>query len=87
MYHGLADPIKSDIANLRNTLANAESKKAERTWLKMQSHGELDDSKLVDGIVGEKHVFKRRGVPPPEAGGSIKTPKRIRFVFDCSGSM
>jgi MoxR-like ATPase len=87
MYQGLADPIKSDIANLRNTLANAESKKAERSWLKKQSHGELDDSKLVDGIVGEKHVFKRRGVPPPEAGGNIKTPKRIRFVFDCSGSM
>ena len=77
MYEGLATPIKSDIANLRNTLANAESKKAERMWLKKQTHGELDDSKLVDGVVGEKHVFKRRGVPP-EGEGVIKTPKRIR---------
>ena len=78
MYHGLASPIKSSVANLRNTLASAASKKAERTWLKRQSHGELDDSRLVDGIVGEKNVFKRRGVPPQDGGGSIKSPKRIR---------
>ena len=87
MYEGLVSPIRSDISNLKSVLANAEAKTAERAWLRKQSHGELDDSKLVDGVTGEKFVFKRRGIPPPEPGAVMKSPKRIRFVMDCSGSM
>ena len=87
MYERLVSPIRPDISNLRQVLANAEAKTLERTWLKQQSHGELDDSKLVDGVTGEKFVFKRRGVPPAEPGTAMKSPKRIRFVMDCSGSM
>ena len=86
MYENLVSPIRSDISNLRNSLSSVEAKKVERGWLLRQSFGELDDSKLVDGAVGEKFVFKRRGVQG-NAGGGFKNPKKIRFVMDCSGSM
>ncbi|GMH53310.1 hypothetical protein TrRE_jg2991, partial [Triparma retinervis] len=86
-YEGLVMPIKGDIGNLRNGLMAVEGKRKERGWLKNQKVGELDDSKLVDGVAGERFVFKRRGVPEGEGGNPIKQPKKIRFVMDCSGSM
>ncbi|GMI06283.1 hypothetical protein TrLO_g11996 [Triparma laevis f. longispina] len=86
MYDGLVNPIRGDIAALRQGLGSVEARKAERGWLKRQSFGELDDNKLVDGVTGEKFVYKRRGIPD-EASTHMKHPKRVRFVFDCSGSM
>ncbi|GMH51849.1 hypothetical protein TL16_g01101 [Triparma laevis f. inornata] len=106
MYDGLVNPIRGDIAALRQVmqgwrganddseersdelmgLGSVEARKAERGWLKRQSFGELDDNKLVDGVTGEKFVYKRRGIPD-EASTHMKHPKRVRFVFDCSGSM
>jgi hypothetical protein len=60
----------------------------ERTWLKHQSSGELDDAKLVDGVTGERLVFKRRGVSDsPFQNGHQDLPKRMLFVMDVSGSM
>ena len=53
-YEGLVVPIKGDIGNLRNGLMSVEGKKKERTWLRNQKVGELDDSKLVDGVAGER---------------------------------
>ena len=41
----------------------AEAKEKERTWLKNQLQGELDDARLVDGATGERNVYKRRGQP------------------------
>jgi hypothetical protein len=35
----------------------------ERVWLKNQSSGELDDAKLVDGLAGDRLVYKKRGSP------------------------
>ena len=34
----------------------------ERVWLTHQTHGELDDSKLVDAVCGDANVYKRSGV-------------------------
>jgi hypothetical protein len=53
--------VKREISTLRATLEGVESKIKERTWLRHQSFGELDDSKLVDSMLGERLVFKRRG--------------------------
>eukprot|EP00545_Synedropsis_sp_CCMP1620_P013255 CAMPEP_0119030820 /NCGR_PEP_ID=MMETSP1176-20130426/41225_1 /TAXON_ID=265551 /ORGANISM="Synedropsis recta cf, Strain CCMP1620" /LENGTH=1404 /DNA_ID=CAMNT_0006987197 /DNA_START=172 /DNA_END=4386 /DNA_ORIENTATION=+ len=85
MYNRFLDPIKSDVAILRGMLSSLDSKRSERGWLKRQNHGELDDSKLVDGITGDKFVYKRRG--KREDYGPSQRPKRLRFVMDCSASM
>ena len=86
MYRRFVDPIQGDIANLRGILNQNELKEEEKGWLKSQSHGELDDAKLVEGVTGEKYIYKRRGVVD-QAGLSSNKPKRIRFVVDISGSM
>jgi hypothetical protein len=31
-------------------------------WVKNQIQGELDDNRLIDGALGERNVYKRRGV-------------------------
>ena len=52
-----------------------------------QSHGELDESRIVDGIAGDRAVYRRRAEQPPAPGAPQLKPKLLRFVIDCSGSM
>jgi hypothetical protein len=65
----------------------AESRQQEREWQKFQLDGELDDARLVDGVAGERHVYRKRGIKQPDIGAPQRLPKRVRFVFDLSGSM
>lgn len=44
------------------------AKEEERVWVKRQTDGELDDSRLADGLTGEATVYKRRGMAKPELG-------------------
>ena len=84
MYEKFSNPIQDDIAKLRGILEAMELKSSERSWLKRQSHGEIDDSKLIDGITGDRHIYKRRG---SMEDAPLQKKKRVRFVLDCSGSM
>lgn len=43
-----------------------QAKGKERQWLKNQALGELDDTKIIDGLTGEKAIYKRRGELEPE---------------------
>lgn len=43
-----------------------QAKMKERQWLKNQALGELDDAKIIDGLTGEKAIYKRRGELEPE---------------------
>lgn len=43
-----------------------QAKGKERQWLKNQATGELDDAKIIDGLTGEKTIYKRRGELEPE---------------------
>jgi von Willebrand factor A domain-containing protein 8 len=87
-YTAFLEPINNDIANLRTALRAVEYRACERDWIKNQLDGDLDDSKLIEGIAGEKHVYKRRGLIDPLSSHRLLTkPKRLRFVVDCSGSM
>lgn len=36
--------------------------------VKRQTDGELDDSRLTEGLIGEATVYKRRGMEKPEMG-------------------
>ena len=44
------------------------AREEERVWVKRQTDGELDDSRLADGLTGEATVYKRRGMAKPELG-------------------
>jgi von Willebrand factor A domain-containing protein 8 len=84
MYERFAGPIKDDISKLRSILNAIELRSSERRWLKRQSYGEIDDTKLIDGVTGDKYIYKRRG---STGDAPLQKKKRIRFVLDCSGSM
>ncbi|RHY25348.1 hypothetical protein DYB32_009692, partial [Aphanomyces invadans] len=85
-YQTYFDRVGAETSQLRHILKNVEQQSDERGWLKHQSSGEWDDSKLVDGLSGERNVFKRRGKDPFAL--QIQTqPKKLVFVMDVSGSM
>ncbi|KXS21233.1 hypothetical protein M427DRAFT_65996 [Gonapodya prolifera JEL478] len=86
-YKDLYDSVRNEVQQLRVVLEGVEAKQRERVWLKNQTEGELDDRKLIDGLTGEHAIYKRRGEEKPEYGAPQKKPKRLKFVFDLSGSM
>ena len=49
--------------------------------------GELDDNRLVDGVTGEKLIYRKRMEPDVPLGHQQKRPKRLSFVVDVSASM
>ncbi|KAI0061227.1 hypothetical protein BV25DRAFT_1857935 [Artomyces pyxidatus] len=86
-YGALLTAVESHIAQLHDLLEHLAAKEEERVWVKRQTDGELDDSRLTEGLTGEATVYKRRGTAKPELGRPQIKPKRIRFLFDVSGSM
>src|SRR6185437_2256479 len=84
LYTRLYNAVAKEIGQLRVVLEGAEARETERTWLKNQVNGELDDNKLVDGAVGERNIYKRRGVEEHPPSHLQKRPKRLRFVMDVS---
>jgi von Willebrand factor A domain-containing protein 8 len=48
--------------------SDLSAKEEERVWVKRQTDGELDDSRLTEGLTGEAAVYKRRGTAQPEMG-------------------
>jgi hypothetical protein len=68
-------------------LEGAEAKEKERVWVKNRTFGELDDNKLVDGVTGERNIYKKRGEDDPMFGKVQKLPKRMCFLMDVSSSM
>ncbi|KAH9809964.1 AAA domain-containing protein [Melampsora americana] len=80
-------PIEAHIPLLVDILENLEAREEERVWVKGQSDGEFDEQRLVDGLIGESAIYKRRVNHQPEPGRPQLKPKRIRFVFDISSSM
>ena len=86
-YERLLRPVAKEVKQLRVLLASREAKAKERTWQGRQTHGELDEARLVDGMAGERQVYKRRAETPPQHGAPQTKPKVLRFVLDLSGSM
>ena len=85
-YSDLYQNVQSQIQQLRTVLESVEAKEKERVWIRHQSEGELDESRLVEGVTGEKAIYKKRGVEDNNFGNQ-DLPKRLKFVFDVSGSM
>lgn len=87
IYEQFSKPVKPHVNTLRNILNSLEAKAKERHWQKHQTAGELDDMKLIEGITGEKNIYKMRVDMEPEPGQPQEKPKRLTVVADVSGSM
>lgn len=87
LYEQFSKPVKPHVNTLRNILNSLEAKAKERHWQKHQTSGELDDMKLIEGITGEKNIYKMRTDLDPEPGQPQEKPKRLTVVADVSGSM
>ena len=48
------------------SFATIQAKGKERQWLKHQTHGDLDEAKLIEGLTGERAIYKRSGEKEPE---------------------
>ncbi|KAJ7224765.1 AAA domain-containing protein [Mycena rebaudengoi] len=86
-YGGLLNATQAHMVSLHDLLEHLAAKEEERVWVKRQTDGELDDTRLTEGLTGEATVYKRRGMEKPELGRPQIKPKRIRFIFDLSASM
>ncbi|XP_074047842.1 von Willebrand factor A domain-containing protein 8 [Macrotis lagotis] len=86
-YERFSSAVRRQVHSLRIILDNLQAKGKERQWLRHQPSGELDDTKIIDGLTGEKAIYKRRGEMQPELGSPQQKPKRLRLLVDVSGSM
>eukprot|EP01065_Artemidia_motanka_P007771 TRINITY_DN1388_c0_g1_i1.p1 TRINITY_DN1388_c0_g1~~TRINITY_DN1388_c0_g1_i1.p1 ORF type:complete len:1934 (+),score=667.32 TRINITY_DN1388_c0_g1_i1:133-5802(+) len=86
MYSRAYGVVKTQIALLQTLLRGLRSKEGDRVWLRHQTDGVWDESKLVEGLTGEKNIFRRRGEPAGDSP-TLRKKKRLVFCFDCSGSM
>lgn len=87
VYMEFAGPVQKQVQQLRVILQALQAKSKERQWQKHQTSGEMDDTKLVEGITGEKNIYKKRVEQDPEPGQPQEKPKRLKLVVDVSGSM
>lgn len=88
-YDSLRQRVDVQIQQLQTHLKDTKRKKEERVWLRRQSTGELDDSRIVDAIAGERDVFKRRGMADEAPSHSFDEDDSmfITLVVDVSASM
>uniref|UniRef100_A0A182JSU2 von Willebrand factor A domain-containing protein 8 n=1 Tax=Anopheles christyi TaxID=43041 RepID=A0A182JSU2_9DIPT len=87
VYEQYAEPIRRQVQQLRITLQALQARAKERQWQRHRSAGELDDTKLVEGLTGERAIYKQRAEQDPEPGTPQEKPKRLKLVVDVSGSM
>ncbi|CAG4971078.1 unnamed protein product [Colias eurytheme] len=87
LYGQFLRAVQPQISALRGVLAELQAKKKERQWSRHQTSGELDDGKIIEGITGERSIYRRRTEQEPPPGSPPDKPKRLRLVVDVSGSM
>ena len=61
LYDQYASQVRKQVQALRNIISGLQAKAKDRQWLKNQTQGELDDMRLIEGITGEKSIYKKRG--------------------------
>ncbi|CAH0692016.1 unnamed protein product [Spodoptera exigua] len=87
LYGQFHRAVQQQIGALRGVLAELQAKKKERHWSRHQTSGELDDGKIIEGLAGERSIYRRRTDQEPPPGAPPEKPKRLRLVVDVSGSM
>ena len=87
-YNSLRNQVEEQIVQLKSHLKDLKKRSEERIWLKNQTTGELDESRIVDALAGERDVFKRRGNPHDANENSLHSnPITIKLIVDISASM
>ncbi|KAH8356626.1 hypothetical protein KR084_004680 [Drosophila pseudotakahashii] len=87
LYAQFSEPNRKQVQQLKAVLEAMQTKSKERQWQKYQTHGDLDDTRLVEGITGEKNIYRRRAEANPWADHVQEKPNRLKLVVDVSGSM
>lgn len=87
IYDAFSLPVRKQVQQLRIILSSLQAKSKERLWQRHQTSGELDDAKLIEGITGERNIYRKRSDQQPELGQPQQKPKRLKLVVDVSGSM
>jgi len=85
-YNDFYKRIGKQVKMLRTIIESLEAKEHERQWAKHQMSGDLDEAKLIEGVTGEKNIYRKRVDQAPDQSDQQK-PKRLRLCFDVSGSM
>ncbi|CAF0785254.1 unnamed protein product [Adineta ricciae] len=86
-YEKYLNKISSEIKMLRSIIESLEAKSHDRQWVRHRTTGDWDERKLIEGIIGEKSIYKYRADVPPEPGSPQTKAKRLRLVVDLSASM
>lgn len=87
LYERFSKSVEPQIRALRGIISTLQAKGKERQWLRHRTSGELDDTKLIEGLAGERNIYRQRREEEPEVGAPQTHPKRLRLVVDVSGSM
>ncbi|KAF3429906.1 hypothetical protein E2986_02885 [Frieseomelitta varia] len=87
LYSQFSDAVQKQVKALRTIIDSLQAKSKERQWCRHQTSGELDDTKLIEGLTGERTIYRRRAEKEPELGAPPTKPKRLKLVVDVSGSM
>ncbi|CAF3396834.1 unnamed protein product [Rotaria sp. Silwood1] len=87
VYEKYLNKISSEIKMLRSIIESLEAKSHDRQWVRHRTTGDWDERKLIEGIIGEKSIYKYRADVPPEPGSPQTKAKRLRLVVDLSASM
>lgn len=66
MYESYSSRVRRQVQSLRVILDSLQARGKERVWLRNQTSGELDDGKLIEGLTGERAIYKKRGEEDPE---------------------
>nr|KAJ3422949.1 WD repeat-containing protein 92 [Polyrhizophydium stewartii] len=82
----LRSNVQREIRELRVILESVEAKNKERIWLRNKTSGDIDDTKLVEGLAGERAIYRTRGDNDNDPTFQEK-PKKMYIVFDLSASM
>lgn len=86
-YDSYSKAVSKQTKQLRVILEAVKAKEKERIWIKNQATGDLDETKIVDGLTGEHAIYKRRGDKTDDWAMFQKKPKKLKFLFDVSASM
>ena len=87
VYSQFSDAVQMQVQALRTIIGSLQAKSNERQWCRHQTSGELDDTKLIEGLTGERTIYRRRTEKEPELGTPPTKPKHLKLVVDVSGSM
>lgn len=60
------EKFSSRVQRQIQSLESLQAKGKERHWVRHQTSGDLDDTKLIEGLTGEKTIYKKRGDQEPE---------------------